>query len=76
MNKSCMQDFYRCVEGYEGRADALAEKCCKKLVNDLHYEARIQAVVYFYGTELGEKITKSQARTKLLTEEQYMRVKT
>jgi hypothetical protein len=35
-----MQDFFRCEAGYEGRADVVATTSCKKLVVDMHYEAR------------------------------------
>jgi hypothetical protein len=30
-----MQDFLRFQDGYEGRADAVATRCCKKLVIDI-----------------------------------------
>jgi len=36
-----MQDFFRCEEGYEAKADAVADKAGKKLVKDMHYEAHI-----------------------------------
>jgi hypothetical protein len=36
-----MQDFFRCDAGYEARADVVATMSCKKLVVDMHYEARI-----------------------------------
>ena len=38
-----MQDFFRCDAGYEARADVVATTSCKKLVVDMHYEARIEA---------------------------------
>jgi len=71
-----MQDFFRCQEGFEGRADAVATKCCRKLIVDMHYEARIQAVVSFHATVLGERVTKSDARTMRLTPERYLQVST
>jgi hypothetical protein len=37
--------------------------CCKKLVVDMHYEARIQAIVTYHGSVLGEKVNKKDART-------------
>jgi hypothetical protein len=49
--------------------------CCKKLVSDLHYEARVQAVRNYYATVLGQKVTKEEARTIYLTPEQYRRVR-
>ena len=46
-----------------------------KLVVDMHYEARIQAIITYHGSILGEKVTKPQARTMSLTREQYLQVK-
>ena len=40
-----MKDLFRCEEGYEAKADVVANKAAKKLVKDMHYEARIQAVI-------------------------------
>jgi hypothetical protein len=34
-------DFFRCEAGYESRADIMATMSYKKLVMDMHYEARI-----------------------------------
>jgi hypothetical protein len=62
-----MHDFFRCEAGYEGRADVVATTSFKKLVVDMHYEARIQAIVSYHGSVLGEKVTKQQARTISLT---------
>ena len=71
-----MQDFFRCQEGFEGRTDAVATKCCQKLIVDMHYEACIQAVVSFHATVLGERVTKRDARTIRLSPEQYLQVNT
>ena len=71
-----MQDFYRCEPGYEARAEAVATRCCKKLVVDMHYEARIQAIVTYHGSILGEMIPKCEARLLLLTWDQYLEVST
>jgi hypothetical protein len=38
----------------------------------MHYEAHIQAIISFHATVLGEKVTKMEARTMSLTEEQYL----
>ena len=70
-----MQDFFRCEAGYEARADVVATTSCKKLVVDMHYEARIQAIITYHGSVLGERVTKPQARTMSLTREQYLQVK-
>ena len=70
-----MRDFFRCQDGHEARADAVATKCCKKLV-EMHYEACIQAVVTYYGTVLEMKVTKRDARSMTLTRDQYLQVNT
>ena len=44
----------------------MATKCCKKLVVDMHYEARIQTIITYHGAVLGEKVTKKDARTMML----------
>jgi hypothetical protein len=67
-----MQDFFRCEVGYEARADVVATTSCKKLIVDMHYEARIQAIVSYHGSILGEKVTKQQALTMSLTRDQYL----
>jgi hypothetical protein len=69
-----MQDFFRCQDGFQDRADVVATKVCKKQVVDMHYEARIQAIISFHGSVLGEKVTKTEARTMSLTAEQYLQV--
>jgi len=71
-----MQDFYRCQEGYEAKADAVATRCCKKLVVDMHYEARIQAIVTYHGAILGQRVSKRDARLMMLTRDQYLQVST
>jgi hypothetical protein len=48
-----MQDFFRCEAGYEARADVVATTSCKKFVVDMHYEARIQAIVSYLAPSLG-----------------------
>jgi hypothetical protein len=66
-----MQDLFRC----EARVDVVATTSCKKLVMDMHYETRIQAIVIYHGSVLGDKVTKQQARTMLLTRDQYLQLK-
>jgi hypothetical protein len=56
-----MQDFFRCDARYEARADVVATTSCKKFVVDMHYEARIQAIITYHGSVLGERVTKPQA---------------
>jgi len=69
-----MQDFFRCQAEFEDRAALVATKGCKKLVKDLHYEARIQAVITYNAVFLGTKVTKADARKMTLTKEQYPEV--
>jgi hypothetical protein len=56
-----MHDFFICEAGYEARADVVANASCKKLVVDMDYEARIQAIVTYHGSVLGEKVSKQDA---------------
>ncbi|TVU26820.1 hypothetical protein EJB05_29385, partial [Eragrostis curvula] len=60
----------------EWRDQAVRQACdaCPKLITDMHYEARVQAVRTYYGRKLGRKIEKKEAQTIWLTEEQYMEV--
>jgi len=53
---------------------AAANKACHKLVGDMHYEARLQAVVTYNATFEFRKVTKKEARKETLTKEQYMKV--
>jgi hypothetical protein len=39
MDRLCMQDFFKCEDGYEARVDVVATTSCKKLVMDMNYEA-------------------------------------
>ena len=69
-----IQDFFRCELGWEVAARAVANKACHKLVGDMHYEARLQAVVTYNVTFEFRKVTKKEARKETLTKEQYMKV--
>jgi hypothetical protein len=71
-----MQDFFRCEAGYEARVNVVATTSCKKLVVDMHYEARIQAIVNYHGFVIGKKVTKQDTRTMSLTRDQYLQVNT
>jgi hypothetical protein len=72
----CMHDFFRCEAGYEARADVVATTSCKKLVVDMHYKARIQAIISYHGFVHGKKVTKQDARTMSLTRDQYLQINT
>ena len=69
-----MQNFYRCEEDYEARANEQAHQACYKLVKDLHYEARVQAVVVYCAKFEKRKVKKPAARDIFLTRDQYLRV--
>ena len=71
-----MQDFYRCEEGMMPRAIQVASKACYKLVADMLYEARIQAVIDYKAKIEKVRIYKGPARDLRLTQEQYLRVNT
>jgi hypothetical protein len=69
-----MHDFFRCDARYEGMADMVATTSYKKLVVDMHYKVRIQAIVTFHASVLGEKVSKKNSRTMSLTQDQYLQV--
>ena len=69
-----MQTYYRCEEGFEARAEQATTKACKKLITDMHHEVRIQAIITYYGSKLGEKVSKEEARKMTLTRDQYLEV--
>jgi hypothetical protein len=71
-----MHDFFRCDARYEGMADVVATTSYKKLVVDMRYKARIQAIVTFHASVLREKVSKKNARTMSLTQDQYLQVNT
>ena len=71
-----MQDFYRCEEGMMPMAIQVARKACYKLVADMLYEARIQAVIDYKAKIKKVRIYKGPARDLRLTQEQYLRVNT
>ena len=70
-----MQDFYRCEEGMMPRVMQVASRACNKLVADMLYEARIQAVIDYKARIEKVRIYKGPARDIRLTREQYLRVK-
>ena len=68
-----MQTFYRCEEGYEEEAADVIDKECKRLLQNLRHEVRVQAVRDYYAGR-GIKKTKQECRDKFLSKEQYMKV--
>ena len=71
-----MQDFYRCEEGMMPRAMQVASKACYKLVVDMLYEARIQAIIDYKAKIKKVSIYKGPARDIRFTREQYLQVNT
>jgi hypothetical protein len=45
---------------------------CKKLVMNMHYETCIQAIITYHGSVLREKVSKKDAQTMSLTQDQYL----
>ena len=68
-----MQTFYRCEEGYEEAAADVIHKECKRLLQNLRHEARVQSVRDYYA-DRGIKKFKRECRDKFLSKEQYMKV--
>ena len=68
-----MQTFYRCEEGYEEEAANVIENVCKRLLQNLRHEARVQAVRDYYALR-GIKKPKQECRDKFLSKEKYMKV--
>ena len=71
-----MQDFYRCEEGMMPRTMQVSSKACYKLVVDMHYEARIQAIIDYKAKIEKVRIYKGPTRDIRLTRKQYLRVNT
>ena len=68
-----MQTFYRCEEGYEEAAADVIQKECKRLLQNLRHEARVQSVRDYYARH-GIKKPKQECRDKFLSKEQYTKV--
>jgi hypothetical protein len=64
-----MWGFFRFRDGYESRSTVVATTCCKKLVVYIHYQARIQAIITFHASVLGDKMNKNDTRSMSLTRE-------
>ena len=68
-----MQKFYRCEEGYEEEAADVIHKECKRLLQNLRHEVRVQAVRDYYAGR-GIKKPKQESHDKFLSKEKYMKV--
>ncbi|TVU42276.1 hypothetical protein EJB05_08671, partial [Eragrostis curvula] len=67
-------DFFRCEPGMEDMVARVVNKVYQKLITDMFYEARIQAVITYHGQVLKTTVTKNDARTMQLTRAQYLLV--
>jgi acyl-coenzyme A thioesterase PaaI-like protein len=67
-----MQRYFKAEEGRETLADQTAHRACKKYVDDMIYEARLQAHVNYYRSIKKEPLNKADARKVALTKEQYL----
>ena len=68
-----MQTFYRCEEGYEEAEAKLIDYECRRLLQNLQHEARVQAIRDYYVSRRIKK-DKLSSRRKFLDKEQYMKV--
>nr|CAB3472403.1 unnamed protein product [Digitaria exilis] len=55
------------------RAERNAHRACQKLLHDIHYEARLQAIVYYHAHYERQKVTKKQAVTMTLEREDFLK---
>jgi hypothetical protein len=63
-----MQDFYRCEQGKEAQAEVVSTRACRKLVTDIIYEARLQAIVNYNAMVKGRRVSKVEARGMTLSQ--------
>ena len=68
-----MQTLYRCEEGYEEECANVIENVCKRLLQNLRHEARVQAVRDYYATRR-IRIDKAKCRDAKMEKEHYMKV--
>ncbi|TVU31931.1 hypothetical protein EJB05_23643, partial [Eragrostis curvula] len=66
-----MLDFYRIEEGYEDLARQVARTACHKLVKDMTYEARNQAIIDL-KTAMDVQVNRKQAVRIFPTKEEYL----
>ncbi|KAF8711204.1 hypothetical protein HU200_029220 [Digitaria exilis] len=55
------------------RADRNAHRACQKLLHDIHYEVRLQAIVHYHAHYERRKVTKKQAVTMTLEREEFLK---
>ena len=68
-----MQTFYRVSEGEQEAAAMVVENECKRLLQNLRHEARVQAVRDYYALK-GIRRGKKKCHGKFLSREKYLQV--
>ena len=68
------KDFFTCAEGMKDEANEVVEAIAKKIVQDMPYEARVDAVVKYFAHERKMLLKKSLARRVHLIRSMYMKV--
>ncbi|XP_037467360.1 uncharacterized protein LOC119339375 [Triticum dicoccoides] len=66
-------DFFTCAEGMKDEANEVVEVIAKKIVQDMPYEARVDAMVKYFAHERKMLLKKSLARRVHLTRSMYMK---
>ena len=68
-----MQTFYRVAEEHEAEAARVLEAECKRLLQNIRHEARVQVVRDYY-TLTNIRRAKKKCCAKYLSKEKYMKV--
>ena len=68
-----MQTFYRCLEEHEADAAMVLEAECRRLLQNLRHEARVQVVRDYYAST-NIRRQKKKCRLKYPSEDKYMKV--
>ena len=68
-----LQVYYKVPDSMEEQAAKVLDFECKRLLQNVRHEMRVQAIHDYYGKR-GLKRRKAQCRVKFLNREQYMMV--
>ena len=68
-----MQTFYTCLDEHEADTAMVVQAECKRLLQNLRHEARVQAVRDYYAST-NIRRAKTKCRGKYLSKEKYMQV--
>ena len=60
--------------GHEAKAEKVLTRMAKKLIHDMHYEARVGCVVKFYAIHRNTRLKKKDARDIHMSRAQYLKV--